>query len=29
VMPECKQRYPGTTPLSQTHDVRCFLYGKN
>jgi peptide/nickel transport system ATP-binding protein len=28
VMPECKQRYPGTTALSPTHDVRCFLYGK-
>jgi peptide/nickel transport system ATP-binding protein len=29
VMPECRQRYPGTTALSPTHDVRCFLYGKN
>jgi peptide/nickel transport system ATP-binding protein len=28
VMPECKQRYPGTTALSPTHSVRCFLYGK-
>jgi len=27
-MPECKQRYPGTTALSPTHSVRCFLYGK-
>jgi len=29
VMPECKERYPGTTALSPTHDVRCFLYGKD
>jgi peptide/nickel transport system ATP-binding protein len=29
VMPECKERYPGTTALSPTHDVRCFLYGNN
>jgi len=29
VMPECKQRYPGTTALSPTHGVRCFLYGKD
>jgi len=29
VMPECKVRYPGTTPLSPTHDVRCFLYGNS
>jgi len=28
VMPECRQAYPGATPLSATHSVRCFLYGK-
>jgi peptide/nickel transport system ATP-binding protein len=28
VMPECRQAYPGTTEISATHDVRCFLYGK-
>jgi peptide/nickel transport system ATP-binding protein len=28
VMPECRQAYPGTTKISATHDVRCFLYGK-
>ena len=28
VMPECRQAYPGTTEISDTHDVRCFLYGK-
>jgi peptide/nickel transport system ATP-binding protein len=26
-MPECKRHYPGTTAVSQTHEVRCFLYG--
>jgi peptide/nickel transport system ATP-binding protein len=26
-MPECRQAYPGTTSVSQTHEVRCFLYG--
>jgi peptide/nickel transport system ATP-binding protein len=28
VMPECRQAYPGATPLTATHSVRCFLYGK-
>jgi peptide/nickel transport system ATP-binding protein len=28
-MPECKQRYPGSTALSPTHEVRCFLYGNS
>ena len=28
VMPECRGAYPGTTPVSATHSVRCFLYGK-
>jgi peptide/nickel transport system ATP-binding protein len=28
VMPECRQAYPGATHISATHDVRCFLYGK-
>ncbi len=27
-MPECKQAYPGTTQVSATHAVRCYLYGK-
>jgi peptide/nickel transport system ATP-binding protein len=28
VMPECRQTYPGRTLVSETHGVRCFLYGK-
>ncbi len=28
VMPECRLAYPGATPVSDTHSVRCFLYGK-
>jgi peptide/nickel transport system ATP-binding protein len=28
VMPQCKARYPGTTELSPTHNVRCFLYSE-
>jgi peptide/nickel transport system ATP-binding protein len=27
-MPECRVEYPGTTSLTSTHDVRCYLYGK-
>src|SRR3954467_6498548 len=29
VMDQCKVRYPGSTALSPTHDVRCFLYGES
>jgi peptide/nickel transport system ATP-binding protein len=28
VMPECRLAYPGSTKISATHSVRCFLYGK-
>ncbi len=28
VMPECRERYPGITHETKTHQTRCFLYGK-
>jgi peptide/nickel transport system ATP-binding protein len=27
--PECTQRYPGSSRISATHRVHCFLYGEN
>jgi len=27
VMPACREEYPGTTDMSETHRVRCYLYG--
>jgi len=28
-MPECRERYPGVTDKTQTHQTHCFLYGSN
>jgi len=28
VMPQCRETYPGATPLSDTRTVKCYLYGE-